>query len=141
MQLVIAEKPSVAKSFADVLGAKINRNGYYEGNGYFVSWCVGHLIEQAQPEAYDPRYAKWRREDLPILPNPWKFVVSEGTKKQYEVLKYLMHDGRVHAMVCATVLASGVPNHILSGVSNQLLSEAYEPIEECKMPTTQICSL
>lgn len=51
MQLVIAEKPSVAKSFADVLGAKINRNGYYEGNGYFVSWCVGHLIEQAQPRS------------------------------------------------------------------------------------------
>lgn len=101
-QLVIAEKPSVAMSLADVLGAKIKRNGYYEGNGYFVSWCVGHLIELAQPEAYEPRYAKWRREDLPILPKPWKFVVSEGTKKQYEVLKYLMHDGRVHAVVCAT---------------------------------------
>ena len=101
-QLVIAEKPSVAKSLADVLGAKIKRNGYYEGNGYFVSWCVGHLIELAQPEAYDPRFAKWRREDLPILPKPWKFVVSEGTKKQYEVLKYLMHDGRVHQVVCAT---------------------------------------
>lgn len=101
-QLVIAEKPSVAKSLADVLGAKIKRNGYYEGNGYFVSWCVGHLIELAQPEAYDPRFAKWRREDLPILPKPWKFVVAEGTKRQYEVLKYLMHDGRVHAVVCAT---------------------------------------
>ena len=101
-QLVIAEKPSVAKSLADVLGAKIKRNGYYEGNGYFVSWCVGHLIELAQPEAYDPRFAKWRREDLPILPKPWKFVVSEGTRKQYEVLKYLMHDWRVHAVVCAT---------------------------------------
>ena len=69
MRLVIAEKPSVAKSIAEVLGAMSRKDGYFEGNGYLVSWCVGHLVELAEPEAYDERYAKWNYSDLPILRN------------------------------------------------------------------------
>ena len=67
MKLVIAEKPSVAMSLAAVLGATERKDGYLEGSGYLVSWCVGHLLELAQPEAYKEQYAKWRYEDLPIL--------------------------------------------------------------------------
>lgn len=72
-KLVIAEKPSVAQSLAKVIGATEKKEGYLEGNGYLVSWCVGHLVELAEPEEYDERYAKWRHEDLPILPDEWKY--------------------------------------------------------------------
>ena len=72
LKLVIAEKPSVAMSLAAVLGATERKDGYLEGSGYLVSWCVGHLLELAQPEAYKEQYAKWRYEDLPILPENWK---------------------------------------------------------------------
>lgn len=82
-KLVIAEKPSVARSIAAVIGAEQKRNGYLEGNGYLVSWCVGHLVELAQASVYNTQYQKWRREDLPIIPNPWQYVVSEGTKQPY----------------------------------------------------------
>jgi DNA topoisomerase-3 len=90
MQLVITEKPSVAQSLAKVIGARERNAGYLEGNGYLVSWCVGHLVEPAPPEAYDERYRRWRYEDLPILPEKWKYEVSPSTKKQFEVLKMLM---------------------------------------------------
>ena len=73
MRLVIAEKPSVAMSLAAVLGANEKKDGYLEGGGYLVSWCVGHLLELAQPEAYGKQYAKWRYGDLPILPEEWKY--------------------------------------------------------------------
>ena len=102
MQLVIAEKASVAQSIAVVLGARKRGEGYLEGGGYIVSWCVGHLIELAPADAYDPRYAKWRFEDLPILPNPWQFVVLPGAKKQYDVLRRLLHDERIDCVICAT---------------------------------------
>ena len=90
MKLVIAEKPSVAQSLAKVIGANKRQDGYLEGNGYLVSWCVGHLVELSGPERYDERYAKWRLEDLPILPERWLYEVSPGTKKQYLILKKLM---------------------------------------------------
>ena len=80
MKLVLAEKPSVAQSIAKVLGAAKREDGYLEGNGYVVSWCVGHLVELAQPEAYDETYAKWRLVDLPILPTAWKHQVSAVEK-------------------------------------------------------------
>ena len=101
-QLVIAEKPSVAQSIAAVLGATQRKDGYLEGNGYIVSWCVGHLVQLAPPEAYDTKYAKWRREDLPILPERWQYVVSPGTQKQFAILQRLMSDSRVVSLVCAT---------------------------------------
>ena len=89
-QLVIAEKPSVAQALAAVLCAKQKKDGYLEGNGWLVSWCVGHLVELAQPEAYDEKYAKWRYDDLPILPASWKYQVTNDKKKQFATLRRLM---------------------------------------------------
>ena len=101
-RLVIAEKPSVAQTIAAVLGAKVKKDGYLDGGGYIVSWCVGHLVELAPADAYDERYGKWRHEDLPILPQCWKYLVSERTKKQFSVLKKLMNDRSVDTVICAT---------------------------------------
>lgn len=102
MQLVIAEKPSVAQSIAKILGATSRKDGYTEGNGYIVSWCVGHLVELAPADSYDERYAKWQYGDLPILPARWQFEISSSTKKQFAVLKKLMADSRVDTVICAT---------------------------------------
>lgn len=102
MKLVLAEKPSVAQSIAKVIGVTKRCDGYLEGNGYIVSWCVGHLVELAQPEAYDERYGKWSYSDLPILPEQWKYEVSAGTRKQFYVLKNLMNREDVENLVCAT---------------------------------------
>lgn len=90
--LVIAEKPSVAISIAKVLGAISKKDGYYEGNGYRVSWCVGHLIQMANPDSYDEKYAKWSIEDLPIIPSEYKYEIMKPTKKQFSILKKLMND-------------------------------------------------
>lgn len=102
MKLVLAEKPSVAQSLAKVLGANKRCDGYLEGNGYIVSWCVGHLVELSPPEAYDETYAKWRLSDLPILPATWKYQVSASTRKQFGILKKLMKRDDVESLVCAT---------------------------------------
>lgn len=102
MRVILAEKPSVAQSIAAVLGADQKKNGYLQGENDIVSWCIGHLIELAPPEIYDARYAKWRREDLPIVPSVWESVVSDGTKKQFAVLKDLLNRTDVDEVVCAT---------------------------------------
>ena len=102
MKLVIAEKPSVAQSLARVIGATKRQDGYLEGNGYLVSWCIGHLVELSEPETYDERYSKWRLEDLPILPERFLYEVSAGTSKQYKILKGLMERPDVESLVCAT---------------------------------------
>ena len=102
MKLVLAEKPSVAQSIAKVLGANKREDGYLEGSGYVVSWCVGHLVELAKPESYDEKYGKWSYNDLPIFPTDWKYNVSSGTKKQFGVLKKLMTRDDVDSLVCAT---------------------------------------
>ena len=102
MELVIAEKPSVAQSIAAVLGATQRKDGYLEGNEYLVSWCVGHLVELAQPESYEEAWKKWSYESLPIIPQEWQHEVKSDTKAQYQILKKLMHDDRVDAVVCAT---------------------------------------
>lgn len=101
MKLVIAEKPSVAISIAKVIGAKNKKDGYYEGNGYKVSWCVGHLIQMANPDTYDEKYAKWNLEDLPIIPDEYKYEVSKSTKKQFTTLKKLMTDKEIDTVVNA----------------------------------------
>ena len=91
MQLVIAEKPSVAKSIADVLGAIDRQDGYFEGGGYIVSWCVGHLIELAEPESYGDQWKKWTYESLPVNPDHWQYEIKEDTKEQYDVqFKFVM---------------------------------------------------
>lgn len=100
--LIIAEKPSVALAIAAVVGADKRKNGYLEGNGYLVSWCVGHLVSLAQPENYDLRLARWRRADLPILPDPWQYVPNEKTKKQLDLLCSLMNRPDIETIVCAT---------------------------------------
>ena len=100
--LVIAEKPSVARTISKVLGVTARRDGYLEGGGWLVSWCVGHLVELAPPGAYDPRFDRWSRADLPILPEQWQYLVSSFTKKQFDVLCKLMHRPDVDRIVCAT---------------------------------------
>ena len=102
MKLVIAEKPSVAMALAKVLGATGRRDGYTEGGGWLVSWCVGHLVEMAAPDAYDERYSKWAYEDLPVIPDPWQYIVLPDTRKQFNILSALMADSRVESLVCAT---------------------------------------
>lgn len=102
MQLVIAEKPSVAQSIAKVLGAYERHDGYVEGSGYLVSWCVGHLVGLAQPDAYDEKWKKWRKDDLPIVPGDWKWDVASDKQEQFEVLKDLMFRDDVDELVCAT---------------------------------------
>ena len=101
MKLVIAEKPSVAISIAKVIGANKKKDGYYEGNGYRVSWCVGHLIQMASPDSYDEKYAKWNMTDLPIIPKEYMYEVAKSTKKQFAILKKLMNDKEIDTVINA----------------------------------------
>lgn len=102
MKLVIAEKPSVAGEIAKVIGANIKKTGYYIGNDYLVSWCVGHLVETVMPEIYDERYSKWNISDLPIIPKIWKYKVTAGVQSQFNILKELMNREDVIEIICAT---------------------------------------
>lgn len=102
MKLVITEKPSVAMSVSKVIGATQRSDGYMEGSGYLVSWCIGHLVELSEPQAYDERYGKWSYNDLPILPERWKYQITPATKKQFGILKKLMERSDVESIVCAT---------------------------------------
>ena len=102
VQLVIAEKPSVARSIAAVIGAAEKQNGYWQGGGYLVSWCIGHLVSFAEAGQYDEKYCKWRYEDLPILPQPWQFIVPDEKKQQFEVLRALLNRPDVDSVTAAT---------------------------------------
>lgn len=128
MKLVIAEKPSVAMSLAAVLGANEKKDGYLEGNGHLVSWCVGHLLELAQPEAYKEQYAKWRYADLPILPTAWKYEVPKDKKKQLDLLCRLMKDSRVDSVVCATD----------AGREGELIFRLVYQYAKCKKPMERL---
>ena len=99
--LIISEKPSVAISISKVLGATKKKDGYYEGNEYIVSWCIGHLIQMANPDAYDKKYAKWNMADLPIIPKEYKYEVAKANKKQFNILKKLMNDKEVDTVINA----------------------------------------
>ena len=101
-KLVIAEKPSVARSIAGVIGATEKHASYLEGNGYVVSWCIGHLVSFADAGRYDERFKKWRYEDLPILPEPWQYIIPDDKKQQFDVLRSLMERDDVTGLVCAT---------------------------------------
>ena len=94
-RLVITEKPSVARAYADALGVKNTKDGYIEGNGYVISWCVGHLIELAQPEIYEVSLKKWDYDNLPIIPHSWIYEVKKETRAQFTVLKKLMNSKSV----------------------------------------------
>ena len=89
-------------SLSKVLGARSRKDGYVEGNGWLVSWCVGHLVELAPADAYDPRYSKWAYDDLPIIPQPWQFQVLPDTRKQFNILRQLMSRDDVDTVICAT---------------------------------------
>ena len=101
-QLVIAEKPSVARSIAGVIGADKKQDGYMVGNGYLVSWCIGHLVSLADAGTYDERFKKWRYDDLPILPQEWQYIIPDDKKKQFDTLRSLMERPDVTGLVCAT---------------------------------------
>ena len=128
MQLVIAEKPSVANSIADVLGANDRKDGYREGNGYLVSWCVGHLVELSQPQAYGEQYEKWDFNTLPIMPENWQYEVKSDTKKQFDVVKKLMNDADVSEVVCATD----------AGREGELIFRLAYRIAGCKKPILRL---
>ena len=127
-RLVISEKPSVAMSYAKVLGATNRKDGYLEGNGYLVSWCVGHLVELAPPNVYDEKFVKWSIADLPILPQKWQYLVSASTKKQFDILKDLMHRPDVDSIVCATD----------SGREGELIFRLVYEQAGCKKPFSRL---
>ena len=102
VQLVIAEKPSVARSIAAVIGASEKQTGYWQGSGYLVSWCIGHLVSFAEAGQYDEKYCKWRYEDLPILPQPWQFIVPDEKKQQFEIVRALLNRPDVDSVTAAT---------------------------------------
>ena len=102
MNLVIAEKPSVARSIAAVIEADEKQNGYWQGGGYLVSWCIGHLVSFAEAGQYDEKYCKWRYEDLPILPQPWQFIVPDEKKQQFEIVHSLLNRPDVDSVTAAT---------------------------------------
>ena len=101
LSLVIAEKPSVAQAIAAALGVTHKHNSYLEGNGYLVSWCFGHLAGLANADYYEAGYAKWKKEDLPILPSPFRFLVSEDKKQQFDLLTELIPRENVLAVINA----------------------------------------
>lgn len=102
MKLIVTEKPSVAAVLAKVVGADTKEDGFFSGNGYLVSWCLGHLVELAAPDAYNPDYSKWALKDLPIIPDEWQTVVKPETKKQFNVLTGLLHRADVEEVIEAT---------------------------------------
>ena len=104
MKLVIAKKPSVAQSIAKVIGADKREDGYLEGNGYLVSWCVGYLVELAPPESYDEKYEKWRYLDLPILPSEWKYQISDATRLFSTLYGQTLNVGRVMTPTLAMIV-------------------------------------
>ena len=126
--LVVAEKPSVAMSYAKVLGATSRKDGYLEGNGYLVSWCVGHLVELAPPNIYDEKFIKWSIADLPILPQKWQYLVSASTKKQFGILQKLMHRPDVDSIV----------NSCDSGREGELIFRLVYQQAGCKKPVSRL---
>ena len=101
MYLVIAEKPSVSKAIAEVIGASKKEEGYLEGKGCIVSWCFGHLAEYVPPDSYDERFTRWLYEDLPIIPEEWKLAVSKDKKEQFYILKKLLNRPDIEFVVNA----------------------------------------
>lgn len=126
--LVIAEKPSVAQSYAKNLSAYKREDGYLEGESCIVSWCLGHLAEYAQPEEYDPKYEKWQFDDLPIFPEAWKLKVSKDKKKQFEVIKTLMNRSDVEYLV----------NGCDAGREGELIFQRVYVLAGCRKPVKRL---
>ena len=128
MQLVIAEKPSVAASIAAALGVKEKKDGYIEGGGYLISWCVGHLVELADAAAYGEQYKKWSYESLPILPEEWQYTVATDKSKQFKTLKELMHRADV----------SEVVNACDAGREGELIFRFVYGVAKCNKPMRRL---
>ena len=128
MKLVIAEKPSVAQSIADALGVKNKKDGYIEGGGYLISWCVGHLVQLAEAAAYGEQYKKWSYDSLPILPRDWQYTVSADKEKQFKTLKELMHRADV----------SEVINACDAGREGELIFRFVYHVADCKKPMRRL---
>lgn len=128
MILIIAEKPSVGAAIAAVLGATERKDGYIQGGGYIVSWCIGHLVGLAAANAYDERYQKWRQEDLPILPGDWQYTVAADKKKQFNILRELMSRADVESLVCATD----------AGREGELIFRFVYHVANCKKPFSRL---
>ena len=127
-KLIVTEKPSVAISYAKILGVHGRQDGYLEGNGYLVSWCVGHLVELAPPSAYGEQYVKWNIANLPILPEKWQYLVSASTKKQFGILKKLMHRADVNTVV----------NSCDAGREGELIFRLVYEQAGCKKPVSRL---
>lgn len=127
-KLVIAEKPSVGRSIAGVLGANEQKPGYLIGNGYIISWCVGHLIELALADEYDEKYAKWRYSDLPIIPKRRKYNVAHKKESQLKILSELMNRDDVDTVICATD----------AGREGELIFRLVYERCECKKPIKRL---
>lgn len=128
VRLVIAEKPSVAASLAKVLGVGKKKDGFWEGEDELISWCLGHLVELASADSYDPRYSKWEQEDLPILPAVWQYTVAPDTKKQFTVLQKLMHREDVEYVV----------NACDAGREGELIFRLVYEQSSCKKPVKRL---
>ena len=128
MKLVIAEKPSVGRAIANVVGASNENNGFVEGNGYIVTWCIGHLITPANPDDYDDKYKTWNYEQLPIIPDEWKYNILKDTKGQYDVINKLMHNNDVESVVCATD----------AGREGELIFRLVYNLAGCKKPIERL---
>ena len=128
MRLVIAEKPSVAAALAAALGVKNKKDGYMEGGGYLISWCVGHLVELAEAAAYGEQYKKWSYDSLPILPQPWQYTVFKDRQKQFKILKDLMRRSDV----------SEVVNACDAGREGELIFRFVYHQAGCKKPFTRL---
>ena len=128
MKLVVTEKKSVAQVISSVIAADERKDGYMEGNGYIVSWCVGHLVELAQPESYCDAWKKWNYESLPMIPDKWQHEVKKETAAQYEVLKNLMHDDRIDTVIAATD----------AGREGELIFRLVYEMAGCDKPTERL---
>ena len=126
--LVIAEKPSVAQTIAAALGVKNKKDGYLEGGGYLISWCVGHLVQLSEAAAYGEQYRKWSYESLPILPEKWQYTVSKDKETQFNILKELMHRADV----------SEVVNACDAGREGELIFRFVYEVAGCKKPIRRL---
>lgn len=127
-KLIIAEKMSVGQSIAAVLGAAEKHNGYIQGNGYTVSWCIGHLVQLATPDAYGKQYAKWRYADLPIIPERWKYIPIAGKEKQLKTISDLMNRTDVDCVV----------NACDAGREGELIFRLVYEYCQCKKPIERL---
>jgi DNA topoisomerase-3 len=125
---VVAEKPSVARDIARVLGAASQGDGYLHGNGYVITWAIGHLAALAQPHEIDAEWRQWRRDRLPMLPKRWPLVVYENTKRQFDVVRKIINSAKISRVICATD----------AGREGELIFRYIYEAAECSKPVSRL---